>query len=266
MKIVALVGKMKVRRGVHILKKAFCFFMFGLGGIVLSIIVFPLVTVFIHPKQKAESVLRRIVCLSFRSFSLMMIWTGVITLVVKELEILKRASPMLICANHPTLLDIVLLVGFIPNADCIVKAAYWKNPFVRRVVSLIYITNSLDPMETLDACRSTLDRGNHLVLFPETSRTSLQSGEIKFHRSAAQIALRTGRSILPVHIDVCHPSGLGKGERFFSAPIKGIIDYTFTIKDPIGLSSFDEIPFPLAARRLTEYMKTVIFSTTRMDK
>ena len=52
----------------------------------------------------------------------------------------------LIIANHPTILDVVLLISRLPQADCIVKKELWNNFFLKRVVtSAGYIPNDDGP-------------------------------------------------------------------------------------------------------------------------
>ena len=71
----------------------------------------------------------------------MMSALGILTWDVSGLERL-RGEGVLVLANHPTLLDVVFLVAFIPNADCIVKSKLMNNPAMRGFVSLTgYITN-----------------------------------------------------------------------------------------------------------------------------
>ena len=49
-------------------------------------------------------------------------------------ERLRAGGPLLVVANHPTLFDLPLLLSLMPQADCIVGAAWAENFFLRRVV------------------------------------------------------------------------------------------------------------------------------------
>ena len=40
-----------------------------------------------------------------------------------ELDRLRYAGPLIVAANHPSLLDVVLIVSCLPNAVCVIKAA-----------------------------------------------------------------------------------------------------------------------------------------------
>ncbi len=46
-------------------------------------------------------------------------------------------------ANHPTLIDYVILASVMPETDCLVKSALLRNPFVSGVIrSADYLINS----------------------------------------------------------------------------------------------------------------------------
>ncbi len=46
-------------------------------------------------------------------------------------------------ANHPTLIDVVVLIGLMEQANCVVKQALWSNPFTKGPVqSAGYILNA----------------------------------------------------------------------------------------------------------------------------
>jgi 1-acyl-sn-glycerol-3-phosphate acyltransferase len=35
----------------------------------------------------------------------------------------------MIIANHPSLIDVVVLIGLVRDANCVVKQSLWHNPF-----------------------------------------------------------------------------------------------------------------------------------------
>ena len=55
---------------------------------------------------------------------------GVISYEFRGVERLGRPGQLII-ANHPTLIDVVLIVAFTPAPCCVVKAALFRNPFTR---------------------------------------------------------------------------------------------------------------------------------------
>jgi 1-acyl-sn-glycerol-3-phosphate acyltransferase len=83
---------------------------------------------------------------------------------------LKTLTSTVVVANHPSLLDITVLLSLIPNGDCIVNAKLFTIPVVRHVVSRLFIPNSLTFRRS--STRAAFPRrGLLLVIFPEGSRT-----------------------------------------------------------------------------------------------
>jgi 1-acyl-sn-glycerol-3-phosphate acyltransferase len=158
---------------------------------------------------------------------------------------------------------VVLLISLIPNADCIVKAEHWKNPLLRLILSSIYIPNSLNVVETIKACKKSLAQGNHIILFPEGTRTPKGTSNIRLHRSAAQIALRTGTDILPVQINCSEHSGLSKNDSIWDSPANGIIDYSILVGKRIKPQNYMDLPMAIGARRLTNKLKIAIITPSK---
>ena len=66
---------------------------------------------------------------------------GVLTYSVEGAEKLGRPGQMII-ANHPSLIDVVFLIGLVRQANCVVKQSLWQNPFTRGPVrDAGYISN-----------------------------------------------------------------------------------------------------------------------------
>ncbi len=237
----------------RLLGTAVAFTLFGLGALVLSVLVFPcfnlLVTDIVVKKRRS----RRLIAKSFRLFILALETIGVIRFRLDDLESLTNLPGQILVANHPSLIDVVLLIARLDDADCIVKASLYNNPFLSGAVKAAgYIPNS-DPEQLLIACQQTLNSGSTLIIFPEGTR-SIPNQPLKLQRGAANIALRITAKIRLVHIKV-HPSTLTKSEPWYQIPRT---KPTFHIK--LGEQIDTEIfakqyqHTSLAARRLTGYI------------
>src|SRR5699024_1780079 len=123
---------------------------------------------------------------------------------------LDEADGKLLVANHPTYLDVVALVGLLPQADCVVKQAMGRNRLYRRFVRAIGYIGNASEGGLVDDCVAALQRGRALVLFPEGTR-STPGQALRFRRGAAQVAVRSGCDILPVVIR-CEPLALRSEE------------------------------------------------------
>ncbi len=74
-------------------------------------------------------------------------------------------------ANHPSLIDYVMLASVMPETDCMVKSALLKNPFVSGVIRAAdyLINDQADAL--LPASRQRLQQGDTILIFPEGTRT-----------------------------------------------------------------------------------------------
>jgi len=209
----------KARRGNayywRLLATAACFLLFGLGGLCLRLIVFPLLGCLSREPYTLRRRARQTISWLFWMFIQMMQRCGVLTFEVHGAERLGRAGQMII-ANHPSLIDVVFLIGLVRNANCVVKQSLWRNPFTRGPVrSAQYISND-GSMDMLEDAAQALRSGQTLIVFPEGTRTTPGQPPV-FHRGGAAIALRGASVITPVTIKVS-PTTLTKAEPWYRIP------------------------------------------------
>jgi 1-acyl-sn-glycerol-3-phosphate acyltransferase len=78
---------------------------------------------------------------------------------------------LIVAANHPTMLDALVVVARLPRGVCVMKAELLRNVFLGSGARLArYIRNDVGRGMVRDAV-ATLREGNQLVLFPEGTRT-----------------------------------------------------------------------------------------------
>ncbi len=185
------------------------FVVFGLGGLALAGLVFPILRRLPGETRDREFRCQLAVHHCFRFFVRFMAMLGVNEVELRGVDSLRQPG-QLVVANHPTLLDVVFLIALMPQADCVVKAEAWSNPFMRGAVrGAGYLPNDLGD-RLVDVCAERLRAGRSLVLFPGGTRDP--KGEIgSFRRGAAHIALRSGRPLRPVFIG-CEPPSLMRGQ------------------------------------------------------
>ena len=112
----------------------------------------------------------------------------------------------IVVMNHVSLIDICVLLANLPDAVCIAKASTKLNPFLAMEVRKLFIANDKGGAATIAEAKAHLDRGIHVVVFPQGTR-----GGAKFHRGAARLALATGAAIEAWHI-AYDPVVLAKGQ------------------------------------------------------
>jgi 1-acyl-sn-glycerol-3-phosphate acyltransferase len=229
------------------------FALFGLGGLALRLVVFPLLSLLLRERRRRMAAARAVVRISFRLFVGIMRGLGVLRYEIHGLDKLDREG-LLILANHPTLIDTVFLMAFVRNADCIVKGALWNNPFTRGPVRAAGYINNRGGAQLVDDCIGSLRSGMNLIVFPEGTRT--RPGEaIELKRGAANIAVRGLRAVTPVLID-CQPPTLGKGGKWWQVPPRRAV-FRIEVKDDIEVGAFtgNGASEVMAARRLTEFLQ-----------
>lgn len=208
---------------------------FGLGGLALRLIYFPLLQLSVRDPARQQRLARLAVHHSFRFFIGYMRFLRVLRYEVEGVEKLSR-SGLLILANHPSLIDVVFLISLVPNADCVVKASLANNPFTRGPIRATrYLCNDSGPGLIQD-CIASVKAGNNLIIFPEGSRTPLH-GPMQLQRGAANIAVRGPCDITPVTI-LCEPRGLTKGMPWWRVPARAM-HYIIRVEDDIPVSSKD---------------------------
>ena len=228
----------------------FSFFLFGLGGVIITLVFFPIIFVISRDEAKRIKYSRRLINLSFKAFVGVMKTLGIMDWKVANLERLDRQG-LLVVANHPTLLDIVYLISLIPNADCIVKSDLLKNPAMRGALKLTgYIANDSGD-ELIDSATRSLAKGGNIVVFPEGTR-SLDDLN-KFKRGVANIALKAGVSISPVVIR-CSEHTLRKNQPWYEIPDQPF-KISITIEEDISVEQFQGLERRIGVRRLSEFLE-----------
>lgn len=228
------------------------FLAFGAGGVLLGVLAFPLINAFVREPATRRRWSRRLVQRSFAFHFELMRVLGVLTYEVRGRERLQREG-LLILANHPTLIDVVLLVSLLPNADCVVKSSLARNPFTRGPVRAAgYVCND-DGTGLVDDCIAAVRRGGSLVIFPEGTRSS-RAAPPRLQRGAANIAVRGRLDITPVLL-TCVPMTLGKGEKWYHVPLCRF-HIVADVRPDIEIAPFlgEGQGEALAARRLTDHL------------
>lgn len=228
-----------------------CFTTFGLGGLLLRVAVFPVLRLVVRDPARQSVAIRGLIGGLFKAFTRMMRFVGVLSLEVRGLDKLQRTG-LLIVANHPSLVDVVFLMSFVRNPDCIVKGALARNPFTRGpVVASGFICND-SGAALVDDCVASLRRGNNLIIFPEGSRTPLV-GTLPFQRGAANVAVRGNVDVTPVRIR-CNPPMLTKGNPWYRVPPRRG-HFVIDVCDDIPVAPFLQArSAAIATRQLTDHL------------
>jgi 1-acyl-sn-glycerol-3-phosphate acyltransferase len=218
-----------------------CFATFGVGGLLLGVVVFPLLRLVVRQREARVRLARAV-----------MRATGVLSVEVLGAERL-RGKGQLILANHPTLIDVVLLLSLIDGCDCVIKGALDRNPFTRGPVRAAgYVFND-GGEELLRDCVRSMRTGSNLVIFPEGTRSS-RTEPMRLQRGAARVAVQGEVDITPVRIR-CTPATLAKGEKWYRVPARRP-HFRIEVDAPIAVQPFIATAASpgLAARHLNQHL------------
>ena len=236
----------------------FGFLLFSLMGLLFRFVACPLLRVVPHSRRRVR-LARRIVQTSFAFFIDLMQRLGVLQLQVSGREALDRPGTLL-CPSHPTLIDVVILMSMIKNANCIVKAALLRSTAMKApIITSGYIANDHGP-DLVQAAARSLAEGDTLILFPEGTRTTPGVTPHLKHGAAAT-ALAARCDITPVRI-TCTPPALMKGIAWYRIP-PCPMRISVTVLPPINIASYLGLEAtqgrPKAVRRLTETLAEQLF-------
>lgn len=232
----------------------FMFATFGFAALILACVAFPVIAVS-RRREARDLAAQRLIHRTFRAFERLGIALHLFEVHDLGAERL-RASPGLVVANHPTLLDVVFLVARMPQADCIVKAEALRNPFLRPAVRIAGYVANADGPAMLAACAERLRAGRSVIIFPEGTR-SPRGGLRPFKRGAARVALQSQGLVTPVAIR-CDPPALGKHQRWWGISARKLV-FTLEVGAPFHatdlIGSAGTASNPRTARRLTAALR-----------
>lgn len=239
----------------RVVTTGFCFALFGFGGVVLTLLFFPLQKLCIRNVEARQKQGRKVVHYAFKFFVFVMNTLGVIGFTVKDKAKFANLQGQLVLANHPSLIDVVVMISVIPNADCVVKAHLFKNPFMRGVITNTGYISNADPQGLLADCERSLAQGNNLIIFPEGTRTK-PNEPLLFKRGAANIALRCSAPVVGALITM-EPSTLTKGTPWYQvAPTKAQFCLQMATEQPNTWHSDENHSLTSQVREFTRYLQT----------
>ena len=217
------------------------FFVFWWGGLLLSWTVLPIIR-YRNRRDPAEGSRR---CRSMLNRSLRlhadyMRFFGLIEFDSRGLEKRLPEGAFVLVANHPSLIDVVLLLSAYPTLFCVVKGAVMHSPFVGRMLKY---ADHIDAgagdasagMAVLQGAVDRLKAGDPVLIFPEGTR-SPRDEVGPFRKGAFAIARMAGVPVIPVHIAVS-PPGLMRGMKWYTVP-DGTMHYRFQVLPACSAEDF----------------------------
>lgn len=118
-------------------------------------------------------------------------------------------GPVVMIANHPTLIDTTALLCSVKYLCCISNPTFYRNPLLTPLLVCCGHINAGKGeigagLQVIETAVARLKAGHSVLIFPEGTR-SPSRGLRTFRRGAFEIALRAGVPIQPVLITVSAP-------------------------------------------------------------
>ena len=188
--------------------------MLGLMSIVwnlVALLLYPLL-----PRATGQRVGRAGIAFGYRIFWAAARASGLLRMDAQALRPMADERGLVIVANHPSLLDALMLVAQLPRSFCVMKASLMRNPFLGPGALLARYSRNDCARTMVRQAVDDLRAGGQLVMFPEGTRTT-GTALHPFHGGFALIARRAQVPVQTVFIDTTSPY-LGKGWPIWKLP------------------------------------------------
>lgn len=242
----------------RVFRKLFVMTFFGIGTLIVVIAVFPIMRLAVRDGKKFRKGGHHFISCVLEFYIHLMSWVKICEFKItkEDLRTLRNLKGNVIIANHPSLLDVIYILAFVRDADCIVKASL-KKSWVGGVVKALYISNNVDFKIMENECVAALKAGGNLIIFPEGTRSPPNEMN-QFKKGAARIALAASAAVQPIFIGGNRKYGMGKGEPIWKVNPFECYKYEFTVLEKINIEKYLSSGETLAAKHLTEDMRETL--------
>ena len=138
----------------------------SLGWNLVAVLLYPLLA-----RETGTCIGRRVISRCYGAFWSLAQAIGMMQVDTAALEVLSRDGALIIAANHPSMLDALLVVARVPRGVCIMKAELMRNVFLGAGARLARYIHNDSPRSMIRGAVASLREGGQLVLFPEGTRT-----------------------------------------------------------------------------------------------
>jgi len=215
------------------------FALFGAGSILLS----PVMLVLRSPGACQKTV---------RATWIPLVWLFRLTRLIRVDR--GNLAPMrgtVIAANHPSLIDVVLVLALVPKTLFVAKHALKGNPFMSAIVRH---TTLPDDERLPDAAAEHLANGWNVVVFPEGTRSPAAGGLGPFRRGAAHVALKADAPLVALGIVQTPRRILGKHQWAWQMGDRPVT-YSFRVDVPTRERLAEGETMRNAAQRVTGLLR-----------
>ncbi len=190
------------------------FFLFAVVGSLVSVLCVP--PAMLLRGVRARFFGQKLIHWLFRIFVGYTRRFGLVELEASELSGLRNGAGLIVVANHPCLLDAVLMVSQMPRAVCLMKGSLARNVIFSGTARLAGYIHNKSGLGLVKKCEERLNEGTNLLIFPEGTRT-VGGTLLPFKMGFALAAVSTRSPVQTVIIEA-NSNCLGKGQPLFRPP------------------------------------------------
>ena len=188
--------------------------MFAVGGMLVSVLCAG--PAFLFRGTQARRFGQNLIRGLFRFFIGYLRRCGLLKFEVDELSGLAGRRGLIVVANHPGLLDAVLMVSRLPQAVCLMKGSLARNLIFSGTARLAGYVHNQSGFGLVKKCAERLREEMNLLVFPEGTR-SVDGKLLPFKMGFALAATATRSPVQTVFI-TANSNYLGKGWPLFQRP------------------------------------------------
>ena len=168
------------------------------------------------PRARGRALGRAAIARGYAMFWRVARASGLLRMDARALDALAAERGLIVVANHPSMLDAVMLVARLPRAACIMKASLLRNPLLGPGARLARYIRNDHGVALVRAAVQDLRDGGQIVWFPESTRTTTPPLN-PLRPGCTTVARIAGAPIQAVLIETDSPY-LGKGWPIWRLP------------------------------------------------
>lgn len=150
---------------------AFYLVLLWLALMLLIVNFFTFFLYYLLPRNIGKSFGRKLNSSIFKLFLQGCSALGLMHLDLQALDKLSTEKGIIIAPNHPSMIDVFLVLSRIKNASCLMKASLWNNVFLCSGARLAGYVNNDSVTKMVRSSIIELQSGSNLLVFPEGTRT-----------------------------------------------------------------------------------------------
>lgn len=221
----------------------FFFILFGVGGLLLSYLILP----FVWNRAHALKIVRGMWWVILKGFIL----SRLIRLDLRGFQ--KDFRGCVILANHPSLIDVVILTALLPKTFSVAKSDLRRNPLIGVIVRRVFLH---DDARLMDEASTLLNAGYNILIFPEGTRSPSPITMHPWHRGGTQLALRTQAPLQPIVLQYDYRL-LAKGQSILDMGKKPVNIRLHTLPKIPALTEMPQSYHPLAVKLTRQMTKEI---------